>query len=168
VLVFIIFNDDLDGIWDKIKMFFGISFLLSLIMFLIVAIITMFTVSDSYEYRDVRIESLTITDNFDLTGSFILGTGSIRGSNHETYIVHVRYPQGIKRIHINTNNAFIHETNKEQPHIKNFEYRVISPEVTSNWLLRRKKRISTWRRNYGNVVIVVPENTIIYNFNIDK
>ena len=169
VLVFIIFDDTVGCVWDKIKMFFSLSFVLTLVVFVIVGLITMLTINETYEYRDVRIESLTIKDNFDFGGSFILGTGSISGSGGETYIVHVRYPQGVKRVHINTNNAFIRETNREQPHIKDFEYRRISPEVTSNWLLKREERVSGWRRNdrNRNMVIVVPENTIIYRFNVE-
>ena len=164
-------------LWERIRLFLGLSafalFVFVVISGFMVAILT----NRTYEYRDLKIQSIKVNDNnINLNSTFILGTGRVSGGSNATYISYAEYPQGIKRIEVNANNAYVIESNEEQPHIKNFEFRTVSSEVRSKWLLNKKERIGAWEKNTGryhsryhmkDVYIVVPENTIVYNFNIE-
>ena len=160
--------------WERVKLFLRLS-VFALFLFVVFTGFMVAILSETtYEYRDLKIQSIKVNDNgFNLNGGFILGTGRVSGSNNATYVSYAKYPQGIKRIEVNANNAYIIETNNEQPHIKNFEYRTVSSEVRSKWLINKNENIGKWRRNNGrsyylkNIVIVVPKNTVIHNFNIE-
>ena len=163
--------------WERVKLFLRLSVFALFVFVVFTGSMVAFLTNRTYEYRNLNIQSIKINDNgFNLDGTFILGTGRVSGSNNATYVSYAKYPQGIKRIEVNANNTYIVETNNEQPHIKNFEYRIVSSEVRSKWLLNKKERIGAWQKNTGryrgtykmkDIYIVVPENTVIHNFNVE-
>jgi hypothetical protein len=124
---------------------------------------------DITEYKQVLIVSLTQDEKANLQGNFILGCGSVNGSVDDYYITYGRYAAGLKRMKLDAYNTFISKSDSEAPKIKNYYKRIYKKAFKSKWFWNREESVGDWEKNYGELYLVVPTNTIKIEgkFNID-
>ncbi|MFW6311573.1 MAG: hypothetical protein ACOC1K_04990, partial [Nanoarchaeota archaeon] len=122
-----------------------------------------------YEYKDLEISSLDVDTDFNITGNFILGSGSIDGYETDYYIIFGNFEKGLKKIKIDAYNTYINETCLEKPKIKNYYRKKVLDDFDSKWIIYNpyKEIIFQWEVNTEEKVLIVPENTIIKTFKVN-
>jgi hypothetical protein len=153
----------------------------SVIIYLIVVVILRINYAtennlNSTEYKSILIASLTQDEKFKLNGSFFLGCGSINGSVDDYYITYGKYKTdgnnnevSLKRIKLDAYNTYLNRSDSEVPKIKNYYKRDVQKAFKSRWFWNRKETIGYWEKNYNELYLIVPTNTIKIEgkFNID-
>ena len=124
-----------------------------------------------YEYKDQPIESLINKKSSSISGSFILGCGSISGGSYDYYVAYANFPQGALRIKIDAYNTYVQENNNESPRIKNYWVRKNRVGYKSLWIWNREPSNGNWIENDQNFyfnttdkIVIVPKNTIYKEF----
>jgi len=118
------------------------------------------------EFRDIPIVSLQNKTAVELSGSFILGCGSISGGEREYYVTYGKFPKGLKQVELQANRMYINETDSQTPKIIAYEVRTIHEEYKSIWFFNRPQREGAWAVNPDADILIVPENTIYKEFSI--
>jgi hypothetical protein len=121
-------------------------------------------------YHDLPIESLTNKDNWELNGSFVLGSGSINGGSYTSYITYGKFKSGLKRLKLNTDHYYLKESDSKKPCIERYwKFQIYHP-YKSIWFWNRKYSKDEYMREvdsyFDHRTIIVPTNTVYKNFNI--
>lgn len=120
------------------------------------------------EYHDLNIISLYSSQETELSGVFILGTGSVSGGSTDYYITYGKFNAGMKRVKIDAYDTYILETDSQSPKIKKYRHRTIRIPYKSKWFWNRSKTIyGRWWSNRDDLTIIVPTNTILREFRIE-
>jgi hypothetical protein len=93
---------------------------------------------NTYEYRDLPIESFANKDGWNINGGFVLGTGGVSGGSYTYYVTYGRFSQGLKRMELSTDRYYIKETNSKRPCIPNYWKIDVKKEYKSKWWWNRK------------------------------
>lgn len=126
----------------------------------------------TYEYKDQEIQSLVNKSDVSISGSFILGCGSVSGRSYDYYVSYAQFPQGALRIKVSAFRTYVKETNSETPKIINYWKKRVNKAYQSLWIWNRKQTIGEWYENdnyYGgaDLIVIVPEKTIYKEFKIE-
>ncbi len=152
------------------------SMIVTLVVSTVVYLITVAAVRDTameskhqfIEYGDLEIVSLSKNTNYEMDGHFFLGCGSVHGETIDYYVTYGKFEKGLKRVKLDSYNVYIDETNSEHPKIKNYFSKIINPPYKSKWWWNNEKRTECrveWYTATKDLILVVPENTIIKEFN---
>jgi len=120
-----------------------------------------FKVEHTYKDIPLHIESAFSEKNWKISGGFIVGLAG--GSNSE-YVVYGKFSRGLKRVNLNVNKVYIIEST-ETPKIKNFWIKTTKKPHDDWFFVSWSERITT-RKNYSNLILVVPKKTVYKQFEL--
>jgi len=164
--VIIIYFSNSDG--DKFRQSLASLFFIGIIGGIVQFFAFMIISTEKYheEFSPLYIESVFMEKNWEVKGTFIIGTGSVSGGSYTNYIVYGKFDKGLKRITLFTYDTYINENSKIPPQIKNYWRKEIAPQW-KHWLwFGRKKWQSRYNKNPGDLIMIVPENTIYKSYEL--
>jgi len=105
------------------------------------------------------INSLSINSN--ISGNFCLGSGTIQEINYYYYVSNSKFGYQISKIESN-DNTYIKEDCKTKPYIEYTKYKC----VHQNWFSKLMFKKELFNKD-GEIIIHVPQNTVVKNYNVD-
>ena len=153
------------GFWNIVGANFTLLLLLSIIYGIVMFVGRMelktSTKFITYEYKELPIQSLINKSGVSVYGSFVLGSGSIRGGNNDYYVAYSEFPQGLLRVKVDASNSYIKETDDESPKIINYWAKKVWIGYENKWFWNSAPRKGEWEENkYGEKIVIVPKNTV--------
>lgn len=103
----------------------------------------------------------SISANSNVSGDFFLGSGTIDSKNYYYFVVNSDFGYQISKIEI-TNQVYLREDGDNNPFIEYTKYNC----TYQNWFSRIFFKKSFFNED-REIIIHVPKNTIIKNYNVD-
>jgi len=154
------------GIWlikinDEIELALFFTFILSVVIFSVS--FALGCIDTKYEKSNVFGVTYisSISANSNISGDFFLGSGTIESKNYYYFVVKSDFGYQIDKIEI-TNEVYLREDGDNKPFIEYTKYNC----TYQNWFSRiffKKKMFNEDRE----IIIHVPKNTVIKNYNVD-
>ena len=144
-----------------------IGFIVSLIIMCLVlgACYTIGYKHDKYIDHTVPIYSIGLSTDGGMTGSFVLGTGSVKGELYPSYRYFVKDNGTFELREVRADNYKIVCTDSVNPNIKYHHTGVLVPRTRMRWLWKSEMRI-TIEPEYRKGTIYLPKNSIIQSYTI--
>lgn len=103
----------------------------------------------------------SLSTNSSLQGNFCLGSGTIKEVDYYYFLVNSNYGYQVSKIEINY-NTYVKEDCNTKPFIEFTRYNC----VYLNWFSKLIFKKSFYNKD-GEIIIHVPKNTVIKNYNVD-